>query len=692
MIKSFSILIILVFAFSIHPFRGWGQDVPPTTEQQLENQAEIDQRETEDDSYVQQLEHFKRHQLNLNEADANELKELVFLSDLQIDNLISYRDLLGKLISVYELQSIPAWDVMTIKRILPYINVGNAMSFREDIHDRFNSGENGLLLRYALILERSRGFDESAGKKYLGGTGKIFFRYKYQYKNVLQYGIAGDKDAGEQFLKGSQKLGFDFYSFHLFAREVGKIKALALGDFTVNLGQGLIQWQSLAFKKSSDVLAIKRQSVILRPYNSSGEFYFHRGAGVTVQLGRIEVTAYASLRRLSANIDADTIRGRQFISSFLNSGYHRTQSENDDRNNVRQISFGGNLAYISKNGHIGINGVSYDFSLPLQKKGEPYNLFSISGKSWSNMSLDYSYTFHNMHFFGEAAVDKNLNKAFLNGLVISVDPAIDLSFLHRRISPSYEAVYGNAFTENSNVTNEHGFFAGVSIRPLSGWRLDMYADMYSFPWLKYLVDAPSFGRDFSAQLSYVPDKHLEIHTRYRNESKQSNQSDDSSVTNYLSLIPKQSWRTQINYKINASITIRNRMELLWYNKNINTMDAFQRHINEKNGFLTYFDIIYKPSLKPYSGIIRFQYFETNGYSSRIYAYENDVLYNYSIPAFFDKGYRYYIDLSYALKKAFLFWIRWAQTIFPDKTSIASGLDEVNGNHRSEIKVQVQWLF
>ncbi|MBL0144814.1 MAG: hypothetical protein IPP48_02690 [Chitinophagaceae bacterium] len=61
--------------------------------------------------------------------------------------------------------------------------------------------------------------------------------------------MLGEKDAGEQFFKGNQKQGFDFYSTHLFARNIGIVKALALGDFTVNMGQGLTQWQSLAFKK-----------------------------------------------------------------------------------------------------------------------------------------------------------------------------------------------------------------------------------------------------------------------------------------------------------------------------------------------------------------------------------------------------------------------------------------------------------
>ena len=678
--KSFFITLFLIncslFSFS--------QEVPPTAEQQLENLTDAQQAETEDDSYLQELEHFKRHPLNLNDADANELKELIFLSDLQIDNLISYRNLLGKFIIIYELQSIPAWDITTIKKILPYVAVSNALSVVADFGRRIKDGDQSVLLRFSEVLEKSKGFAETVpGSKYLGARERIFFRYRCKFKNLLQYGIAGDKDAGEQFLKGAGKYGFDFYSFHLFARKIGKIQALALGDFTVNMGQGLIQWQSLAFSKSSDVTNIKRQSAILCPYNSSGEFYFHRGAGITMKFGKTEVTGFASIRKLSANFVADTVNSEDFISSFLNSGYHRTQSEIDDRNKLRQLAFGGTVTDRQNNWHIGMNGVAYRFSLPVIKRTESYNLFAIGGKKWNNFSIDYSYTFRNLHFFGEAATDKNLSKAFVNGLLVSVDPRVDLSILQRTIDKKYQAVYGDAFTENTYPTNENGTYAGVSIRPWAGWRLDMYADFYRFPWLKYLVDAPSYGKDFLAQLAFTPNRQLEIYSRFRNESKQYNQPDNTTVTNYLVLIPKQSWRTQINCKINQAVTLRERIELLWYD---------EKGVNRGNGFLNFFDFIYKPLLKPYSGNIRLQYFETNGYNSRIYAYENDALYSYSIPVFFDKGYRYYINLNYDLRRDLSIWLRWAQTIYRDQNSIGSGLDEITGNHRSEIKIQGMWLF
>ena len=102
-----------------------------------------------------------------------------------------------------------------------------------------------------------------------------------------------------------------------------------------------------------------------------------------------------------------------------------------DRNNLTQTAFGGNIIYSGNRWHIGVNGIYYNFSFPVQKRDEPYNLYAISGKKWYNLSVDYSYTYRNLHFFGEAAADKNFNKAFINGLLISVDPRVDISFVHR---------------------------------------------------------------------------------------------------------------------------------------------------------------------------------------------------------------------------------------------------------------------
>ncbi len=679
-------LILFITHYSLLCF---GQEIPPSTEQQLENLTDADQAETEDDSYLQQLEQFRRHPMNLNTADETELKELRIVTDLQIQNLVAYRRLCGKLIDIYELQAVPSWDLVTIRKLLPFITIASAVSMKEDAAKRFRDGDHSLLFRVSQILVKSRGFDKNiTGAKYPGSPQKILFRYRYTFKNLLQFGLVAEKDAGEQFFKGAQNKGFDFYSFHVFAGKIGSIQSLAIGDFTVNMGQGLIQWQSLAFKKSADVMGVKRQSAILRPYNSAGEFNFHRGVGLTIKRRKIEVTVFGSMRRLNANFNTDTISNEDYISSFLVSGYNRTANEIADRNRVQQTAFGGNISYRGKQWHIGINGIYSKFSVPVNKGEDPYNMYALTGDRWYNLSLDYSYTYRNLHFFGEMAADKNLNKAFLNGLLISVDSRVDVSVVHRSIDKAYQAVNGNSFTESTYPANEKGLFAGITIRPGAAWRLDVYGDICQFPWLKYRVDAPAYGKDYLLQLTYVPNKQVEIYTRYRSETKQGNQPGIPSAygnptTNYLVQLPKQNWRMQVNYKISKAIVLRNRAEIVWYDK---------KGAGSENGFLTFFDFVYRPLLKPYSGVLRLQYFETDGYNSRLYAYENDVLYSYSIPVSFDKGYRYYFMVNYDITNKLSFWFRWVQTVYRDKETVGSGLDEIRGNKKTEVKVQVRYVI
>lgn len=687
-----SVLVIL-YALLALPLAGECQEQPatvtppPIVEQQLEAITENNEdAETEDDSFLQSMRQFLRNPVNLNSADVNTLKELTVFSPIQIQQLLSYRRLFGNFISIYELQAVPGIDLTTIERIRPYITVSTPQNVITSIGERLSGGTNTILARVVQVLEEQKGFKldpATTNNYYPGSRQRLFVRYKYQFKNLLQYGIVGEKDAGEQFFKGAQKHGFDFYSAHLFARNIGIVKSLALGDFTVNLGQGLTQWQSLAFKKSADVTNIKRQLSVLRPYNSAGEINFHRGVGITVAKNKLEATVFASYKSVDANFVVDTLNNEDFISSLQTSGLHRTNSETMDKGVQRQFATGGNLAYNDGRLHLGINGVQYQFKLPINKQTDPYNLYAISGKSFGNYSIDYSYSYKNLHFFGEAAVTNHFDKAFVNGLIVSADPKVDMSLLYRNISKNYQSLYTNAFTESTFPTNEKGLYAGVSIRPTVAWRIDAYADFYKFPWLKYLVDAPSAGTDYLLQVSYKPNKQLDMYMRYRTESKSKNYNPTDLVLSPVVPKPKQSMRSHISYKLNNTLTFRNRVELVWFDK---------KGEGAQNGFLTYVDLVFKPMMRRYSGSVRLQYFETEGYDSRLYAYENDVLYSFSIPVFYDKGYRYYVNLNYDVSKKLTVWLRWAQTIYDGKSVIGTGLDEIAGNKRTEVKVQAIYQF
>lgn len=675
-----SIILSAVLQFSGKPV--FAQDIPVQLQQQLESFTHANEEETEDDTYWQQLERFSKHPLNLNLADAEDLKELGVLNELQIENFLRYRSLFGKLIDVHELQAIPSWQTAMIRRLMPFITVAAAFAANESLAKRFRHGSHSFLLRIAQVLETAKGFNRSdTGTGYQGSPQKIFARYRYTYKNLLQFGWLGDKDAGESFFKKAQRYGFDFNSFHLFARKIGIVEALALGDFTVNMGQGLIHWQSLAFKKSGETMAIKRQSAVLRPYNSAGEFNFHRGLGITVRKKSVEVTGFVSFRKLSANLATDTTQQNMIVSSIQTSGYHRTAAEMADKNILSQFAAGTSTRYKKSGWQFGINAVYYKFSIPVGKRDEPYNLYAIKGSNWYNYSIDYSYTYRNIHLFGEAAGDKKFKTAFINGCLISVDPRVDISFIYRRLAKEYQALNANAFSENASPSNENGLYAGLCIRPVTGWKLDAYADVYQFPWLKYLVDAPSYGKDFFVQLTYTPDKKLEMQTRITRSFRLVDSPGNTTVMNYLSAMQRSGWQIQMNYAMSTAFTFRSRLQLLWLQGN-----------SEENGFSFFMDGIYKPPMKPFSFSARLQYFETTGYSSRLYAYENDVLYSNAIPALFGAGYRYYLIIQGKPVKGVSLGLRYARTVYSSQSVIGTGLDQIVGTSKTEIKIQLLYTL
>jgi hypothetical protein len=687
-----SLLVVLLLLFIIKVI-GQGTDISESRREQLETIAEKNGSEPEDDSYEADMILLSKHPMNLNSATADDLVQLHILGVLQIRNLISYRKLLGPLLSVHELQAVPGWDLETIRRLLPYIIIGRNESVYSALKERWAGGDATFLLRAAQVLEKSKGYEKPSDPNasyYLGSAQKFFIRYSYNYKQLLAFGFSGEKDAGEPFFRAAQRYGFDFYSFHFFLRQVGLIRALAIGDFTVNLGQGLIQWQTFSTTKSSQALAIKREADCLKPYHSAGEFNFHRGMGISLQKGGWQTSFFISSQKISTSLGTDTAGRDDLFSAFQNSGYHRTPSEIADRNNSRQFSAGGNIRYTGARFLVGLNWMHFHFSRSFQKRDEPYNLYSLNGTNLSDYSLDYSYTLGNMHLFGEFAVDQWRRRALLQGALISLSENMDMSFLYRNISAAFQSLYSDAFTENSVPNNERGLYAGLVFRPAAGLQVNIYYDLFIFPWLKYRIDAPSGGRDILFRAVYQPNKSWQLSTLYKNEIKTVNSAVPDLETHGLTIPVKQRWQIETNYAVSRAASFDSRMEFVWIR---NSGSPVQK------GFLGMAVFSYRKS--HLSGNMGAAVFETDDYSSRIYAYETDLLYNFSLPAFYGKGLHYYINLHQDFgrlirrsSKHFRLsgWLKWGQTFYPGNSSIGSGLDEIPGNRKSEIKAQVliQW--
>lgn len=687
--KYFALFILLFIAlnsFSQPPTTPDGTDVQEIIEN-ISQQTESENFEY--DGNIDELEYFKDHPINLNTATPEELNDFPLLNTQQRSFLLNYISLHGKLISVYELQAIPGFDLPVISRILPYVKVDNDIKEAAvNAKTLFSKGRFTFISRYKQIIEKSHGYTRTDGKGYLGRPFSLFLRFRYNYGTKFSYGFTAEKDAGEEFFKGSNKQGFDYYSGHLFLRDFKALKALAIGDYEVRLGQGLIMWSGFGYRKSPAVMSVKKEGMKLRPYTSLNEFNYLRGAGVTVGAKGFEFTAFGSFKQIDANlisatVNDTTVNEEEAFSSFIESGYHRTASEIADRNAVNQLLAGGNFSYHRKSWHVGVNALYAKFFKQLQRTLYPYNRFDFNKSQLINASLDYHFVVRNFHFFGETGMSDNLGFGTVNGALISIDPKVDVSVVHRYYSRNFHTLYANAFAEGTKPQNENGVYLGISIKPIRTVRIDGYFDLYKSNWLKFLTDAPSWGSDNFLQLTFTPSKKFEMYLRYRFEWKKKNQSDNENFTDYLVDDKRQALRFNIKYKVSESVTFANRIEWSFYQNGSS---------GPENGFMIYQDVNFKMLSFPLSFNARFAIFKTSSYNSRIYAYENDVLYSFSIPAYYQNGMRWYVSLRYAATRNIDFWFRIAQTNLFDVKTIGSGLDETDKQHRTEVKAQLRLKF
>lgn len=688
-------------------------------EQRVENLAEgVDNASADYTTLLDNLIYFSEHPLNLNAASAEDLKELGLLTDIQINSILNHIKNNGTLINIYELQGIDEIDVQTIQKILPYIRIEDRFASPNlSLSEIRKYGSHQLVTRWSRTLENQQGYTPitdssyalSPNSRYLGSPDNLFLRYRFSYANVFSIGFAAEKDAGEVFLNTKKqtgnpkadsilnsklKPGFDFYTFHAFARNIWKFKQVALGDYQVSIGQGAVFSNGLAFGKTADILSIKRNAYGLKPYTSVNPSLMMRGAAFNLAYGKFEILAWFSTKHLDGNITSvfndstnTDIGSAGFeginISSVQISGFHRTPNELAGKSSLKENILGSRIGYNSKNLSFGFTGVNTQYSANFSPNGVAYNKFDFSGNQNANIGLDFNWIVRNFNFYGELGRSKNGGLAIVSGALISLDPKLTYVIHYRNFQKNYQALNANALSENTAKQNEIGFYNGLNFKPNHLINATLYLDVSRYPWLKYQVSSPSQGYDFFSQLNYTPTKKIASYFRFRQRITQRDFTDEYEEIRYLNDILQRNYRFEISSPLSNSFSSKQRIEMVDYKPQFG---------NRELGYYIFNDISYKALSSPIQLTWRYGLFETQGYNSRIYSYEKEVLYAYSIPAISGKGIRTYLMARYTLIRGLDLWVRLAATIYDDKTETGSALNLINTNHRTDVRVQLRYKF
>lgn len=648
------------------------------------------------------LSDLREHPLDINAAPAEALAQLPTLTPSLSRAIVAYRRR-RPLQSLPELRQVDGVSQEVYLAIRPYLRIGEQVTSAATPPGPYPSVPAfqtvlsnlrvSVLQRVGRRLEVGPGFaDDTTRTTYAGSPMQLYTRLRVRYERRVQLALALEKDAGERFAwqHRTATYGFDHVSGHLSLSRIGRLKSLVIGDYVLNLGQGLLLWRTGAFGKGSDpVGAVARVGNGIDAFASSTENTFFRGVAGTLHLfPALTVTAFASRRRLDASLttpDTTLSADRRFINSLRESGLHRTPSELAGKDAVREVTAGGAIEWNGERSTLGIAAYHARYDEPFVQDVRPYALYHFADDRLTSGSFYGSLHVGNAYLFGETALSPQGAWAGLAGALFRVGDTFDGVILGRHYPRDFHSLHGYAFGERSGTTqNEEGLYLGLRMRPARRWTLGAYYDQYRFPYLRFATPRPTVGHDLRVVIEYRPRRWLDYHLQLRSETREAGtQGEDPVLSRLLRTVrpeTRQSARFQIDYRFSRSLDVRARLEgVRWHAPATAT----------QYGLLLYQQLQWEPSslLRAY---VRLTFFDTDDWQSRVYTYENDLLYAFSVPVFSGRGQRAFVLLRVAPTDRLTVEAKAAVTHFEGVDTIGSGLDEIEGRRLREVRAQLRW--
>ena len=266
--------------------------------------------------------------VDLNRATRQQLEQFPFLSDIQIEHLLAYIYVHGQMKTLYELQLIEDMDRQTIQYLLPFVcikAINNESSFRWKtmLKSAMKYGKNEVITRIDIPFYKRKGYEHT----YLGPSVYNSVKYAFRYRDQLYAGFVAEKDAGEPFFALHNRQGYDYYSFYLLLKDCGRLKTLAVGNYRLSFGQGLVISTDYLLGKTVYASSFNTRSGGIRKHSSTDETNYFRGAAAT-----LSITKQWSISGFYSHRSLDGVLTDGEITSIYKTGLHRSQKEADKKN------------------------------------------------------------------------------------------------------------------------------------------------------------------------------------------------------------------------------------------------------------------------------------------------------------------------------------------------------------------------
>lgn len=634
-------IIILVLIIGIEEV--YSQEMNIIIENYIEDNESIDT-----DDFILKINKLFTNPVNINSDNLKRLLFLPFFTQIDINNIKLYIKDNGYILSINELLLVKGFTrnrLLRLRKMLYADMPLKPISFLDST--LFKKSHSEVIGRIQRIYDKKR-------NKFKGNMWKYYSRIQFNSQEKLKMGLLFEKDSGEPFFYNNQN-GFDYYSAYLQLNYNKVIKQINLGDYRILWGQGLIAGNSFNNAKSVNTISYGQVINDLAKYSSCDENHFFRGMALKYNpFINIELIPVYSNKKVDARL------GEKGIISLNNSGYHRTLGEISLKDKAREQIFGMRLLWNAMNFQIGLNYLHYSISPEILRSKYKWKKYNFTGSINDNMSFDYRFNLFKFYVFGESALSKGKGYAHILGTNFIVKEDAQISIIYRSYCRNFNTIYGNGFGETHNTRNERGLYFGIEYSPFKKLRCNVYYDYFKFPEIRYRITKGGYGNEFLLNLDYRFSKNTNIIFRYKSEKKPL----DININSYVSTLKclKNSYRLSFINNISECYSFQGRLEYNTYNHS----NLFE------SGRIFYLDLKYHSFSKLLKLQSRIVYFNTDSYKTRVYVYENDLLYAFSYPAYYYKGLRSYINISYKISKAISLYLKGGLTYWkshPNKQDI-----------------------
>lgn len=611
------------------------------------------------EDYEEDMEEMSQHPINLNTATREELSRFPFLSAQQVEDIQAYIYRYGGMKSLGELAMIPSisWQQRQLLGSFVYVSTENVSHF-PTLQNIARYGKHELVGMVKIpFYDRKGDVNGYSGYKYKHGV-----RYQFRYGDYVKLGLLGAQDAGEPFGGGKNKLGYDFYSFYLQVRKLGRWKNITLGRYRLHEGLGLVLNNDFSFGKLSVLSSLAASSATqIRVHSSRSSANYLQGAVATYSILRgLDLTAFFSYRQIDATLNDDgTIR------TILKTGLHRSQSEIRRQDVASNTLMGGHINYRLGGWHVGATAFFTSFSRPLKPtKSQLYKRFAPEGDKFWNASIDYGYISHRWNIAGETATGYCGAIATLHSVSYLFSDKFSLLGLHRFYSARYYSLFSNAFAEGSDVQDENGVYLGFNWMPARRWSISAYSDFAHFAWPKYQTKTSTQSWDSQVNILYQPSRYYTLGARLRYKERAGTRTDRCRC--YVSM-QRKNWnaRTCLDY-------------------------VMSQKEERSQGYMVSENLGYQWRWLRLAGSLG--YFHTSDYESRIFVYEPGLLYQMSFGNYYGEGMRYALVARSEIGRHLLLITKLGITDYFDRDHISSGYQEIVGSSQTDLEIQLKWKW